>query len=678
MFSPDSLNQAQRKAVTHGEGALLVLAGPGSGKTFTITRRIAYLIEARGVPPEEILVITFTRDAALSMQERFRAQCPRPLPVNFGTFHSVFYHILRESRSLESFRLLSESQKKNLLLPIMKQLISREEGQRQPLSLSGDAAAMLAAIGYYKNTGDEAAAGKKLDIQWRPHFAQIREWYGNQCKSFGGMDFDDMVFECRRLLGEDVGLRQRWQNRFTHILMDEFQDINPMQYAVVRLLAKPPYNLFAVGDDDQAIYGFRGADPRCLMQFVEDYHAPRILLNLNYRSNADIVEASSRMISENRNRFPKQLQALPGRQREPGRRVRLLEFPGPEEQYGYLVRQVREWQSGEEGGDAAVLFRTNARMQEAAVRLKKAGIEYRMREKAVSIYEHFVVKDIMAYLKIAAGDCRRELFLQVMDKPARYIGREAVGGAETVDWDALADFYRRQDGPYGQKALQALMRWRAQSGRVKSMPLGLAVQYICRVVGYGDYLGQYSGGDGERLSQWQSLLEWLKEDAKNYNSAGEWEKSQKAYTESLQGKDVVRGRGLPGEVPGKAVQLMTVHGSKGLEFDRVWIPDCNEKVFPHGSMPEEAVCEEERRIFYVAMTRAKEKLELLCLTGTRERPRLPSRFLKPLSQYYSSTSSSNSQLSRYSSKASATFSYSSSSSINPSSGSSLGSSGFSL
>ncbi len=691
MLTLDQLNEAQRRAVTHGEGPLLVLAGPGSGKTFTITQRIAYLIEECFVPPEQILVITFTRDAALSMQSRFQAQCPYPLPVNFGTFHSVFYHILRESHALQALQLLTEAQKRNFIIPIMEQCLSGEDRRKGSPAIREDAKAMLAAISYFKNTGDEAAAAKSLSKAWLPYFARVREQYGDRCRTCGRVDFDDMVFECRRLLQEDGDMRREWRNRFAHILMDEFQDINPMQYEAVGLLAKPPYNLFAVGDDDQAIYGFRGASPRCLAQFEEDYHADRILLDINYRSSSDIVRASSLMIGENRNRFSKGLRAPAEKCLPSGASVRLKAFTGAEDQYGYLIRQLMQWQEergseaghgaepecggkAENGGSAAVLFRTNARMQEAAVRLKKAGINYRMREKVTSIYEHFIVKDIMAYLLLASGDRRRALFLQVMNKPVRYISREALGERETVEWDGVMGFYGRQDVPYRQRVLQELAKWRSQSERIGGMPLPLALQYICRAMGYGDYLKKLSGGNAERLQEWQALLEWLREDAGRHGTVKEWAESQTAYTESLQCKGTPRDMesapkggscqsGAACQDDKRSVQLMTVHGSKGLEFDRVWIPDCNEKVFPHGSMPDEGACEEERRILYVAMTRAKEKLELLYLTGTRERPRLPSRFLNPLLVPYSSTSSSNSQLSRYSSKASATFSYSSSSSI---------------
>lgn len=679
MLNLDSLNEAQRRAVMHGEGPLLVLAGPGSGKTFTITQRILYLIEVMKVLPEEILVITFTREAALSMQRRFMEQATRIYPVNFGTFHSIFFNILKSINPSRTREILRESQKKSLILPKIKGLC-----KVNPEDVNQCVQEFLAAISYLKNTGKREEAVLKISEEKREQFDAIFYAYEKARAERGAIDFDDMVYECAKNLRENKQARAYWQGRFSHILMDEFQDINPMQYEVIRLLTTQSFNLFAVGDDDQAIYGFRGSKPACMKQFVEEYGAKQILLNINYRSFPSIVKASLQVISENKQRFEKDLQPYKMEKLHAIGQVVLKQFVEREEEYTYLLEKLGEWENAEESETCAVLFRTNLQLQSFAASLKRRGISYEMKEKSISIYEHFIVKDIMAYLRIGAGEHSRDLFLQIMNKPVRMISREALGLGGEVSIDTIKAYYGRNDFregnySYAEKVGRAISLLEKQLDYLKKASPYLAVQYICKIMGYEKYLeeeGRRQKGGQERLEEWVQILEWLKEEAKHYDNLQQWLKAQKDYEKEI--KEAGNGRKSEGEKKESPVQLMTVHASKGLEFDRVFIPDCNEKVFPHGSMPDKESCEEERRIFYVAMTRAKKSLELLYLTGTKERPRLPSRFLNPLLENYSSTISSNSQLSRYSSKASATFSYSSSSSMKLNSGSSLGSSGFSL
>lgn len=693
----ENLNGPQREAVVRDEKALLVLAGPGSGKTTVIVKRIQYLISQMHVPPEQILVITFTKDAARSMQQRFQRQSDQCLPVNFGTFHSVFYRILLQSAphpsnasndspeistgafadtSIETSTgiggagLLTAARKKELIIPILKERKGKA-GQSGPDAdtIAAEAGEMLSAISFYKNTEDEAGAAAKLAPEWKPLFREVLAAYQGEVRKRKLLDFDDMVYECRRLLAEDRALREYWQKRFSHILIDEFQDINPLQYQVVKLLAGTSCSLFAVGDDDQAIYGFRGSRPACLRQFAEEFRAGQVLLNLNYRSRREIVEASVKVIGENRERFPKELSAAKERQQafsgqpvpfprvqaDAGRPVRILRFEEREQQSAYLREQIEAFRKDFPEKSCAVLFRTNTFMQGFAAGLTKAGIPYAMREKAGNIYDHFIVRDVMAYLRFAAGERTRQVFLQIMNKPVRYLRRDALADAENVDFGEMARWYREYGGVRGPDRLDALDRLQNQFRAMSKMPPHLAVRYVCKAVGYEGYLRGRAAGEDKR-QEWLELLEWLKGDARGYETVQAWLQAQRNYSPAGDGFS-------QNGAAANAVQLMTVHAAKGLEFHKVWIPDCNEKTFPHGGMPDRETVEEERRIFYVGMTRAKESLELLYLTGTRERPRLMSRFLNPIVEDYSSKSSSNSQLSRYSSKASATFSYSSSSSM---------------
>lgn len=626
-----------------------MLAGPGSGKTTVIVKRICYLIRERHIPPEEILVVTFTKDAALSMQQRFLAQAGRTEAVNFGTFHSVFYHMLRQSHAIRTDSvLLTQTRKQEILLALLK-----EREQELYETYRKDAEPLINAVSYYKNTRDGETAAKCLAGGLRKRFPEFVEAYQKRCRANGVIDFDDMVFECRRLLLEEAPQRAYWQSRFSHILIDEFQDINPLQYEVVKLLGERHGNLFAVGDDDQAIYGFRGSSPACLRQFAEELGARQIILNANYRSVREIVEAAGKVIGENRERFAKECYAAGANARKAdGEGVAIRTFGDRQEELHYLktelARALRECPEERCG----VLFRTNGGMQMLAALLRREGIPYQAKERIGSPYEHFIAKDVMAYLALAAGGRSREQLLRILNRPMRYLSRECLSSS-SVDFGKMRDWYVRRGGVRDGQAAESIKKLENHLKRMGSMPPGLAVLYLCRAVGYEAALAEREGA-GEHLEEWMEVLDFLKEDAKGYESVKAWEQAQRRAAAGAETRNV--------GAAGGGICLMTVHASKGLEFDRVYLPDCNETVYPYGKMPDGKTVEEERRIFYVGMTRAKKHLELLCTVGTKERPRFLSRFLNPISSH-SSTSSSNSQLSRYSSNASATRSYSSSSSI---------------
>ena len=635
MLDLNDMNESQRMAVTHGRGPLLLLAGPGSGKTFTITRRILYLLE-RGVPPEQILVITFTREAAESMQSRFRQMSSDFTPVNFGTFHSIFYQMLQKSNTLKSTELLVNSEKKNIIVPIMKKYSEISEKELSLESIREDAATMLSAISYYKNTLCLQKAACKAPTQWREKFPQILEEYDRVVLSCGRLDFDDMLCRCRQMFLQDASFRQEWQGRFSHILIDEFQDTNPVQYETIKLLAGEGCSIFAVGDDDQSIYGFRGSEPECLKRFQREYGADKLLLDINYRSHPEIVRASLAVISENKDRFDKRLRPAPEKDKTPQQeRVKLLAFGGKEEQYAYLTDRLKDFtreKIGDGREECAVLFRTNSRMQGLAVRLRSEGIPYIMGERMQSIYEHFIARDVTAYLRLASGEWNRELLLRVVNRPSRYVSREAVGsGARTIQ--ELMAYYKkaeitkkRQD-----EVIKLLEGFERQLNALSRLSPGLGVTYVQKASGYEGYLHKLAGENRERIAQWLEMLEWLKEDAGRFSNVREWCVAQEDHTKSLE-RQVKRGRQKGKDDSGQkaVVRLMTAHGAKGLEFDTVILPDCNEGTYPHGRLQGKAEVEEERRVFYVAMSRAKENLELLYLTGEEERSRPPSRFLKPL------------------------------------------------
>lgn len=624
MLNTEALNEAQRRAVTDASGrSLLVTAGPGSGKTLVITRRILYLIQELHVPPEAILVVTFTKEAALSMQRRFLEQSDLPYPVSFGTFHSIFYHILTRSKKNTQFNILTEKQKKDIFLPILRrQVIEKSEGRQMPAG-GEEAAQLLSAFSYYKNTGDGQEAQRRVSEEFRPVFWECYHQYERERHAKKLIDFDDMVCECHRLLAENASLRAEWQGRFRHILIDEFQDINHMQMAGVELLKGERCSLFAVGDDDQSIYGFRGSAPECMRIFQEKFDAERIALDINYRSTKEIVEASLKVIAENKSRFAKELKSGSGDQGSP---VVLRAFRDREEEYSYLTDRLC---CGMKSDTLAVLFRTNISMQIFAAELSARGIPFLMKEKRKNLYEHEVVKDLWAYLELAQNPENRKCLLRILNRPVRYISREAVMARGDNLWDSMRNYYIGQNElPYRKERLEAVDRLQRDIKAVGKLSMHLAVKYILKKIGYEACIIEKNDSPDSRdrniKQENQEIIEWVCKEAKKYNDFAEWKIERERASDSFEKKELCK---LQTE---SNIRLMTVHASKGLEFDRVWIPDCNETVFPYGKMLEEESCEEERRIFYVAMTRAKKSLELLCLLGTKEHPRLPSRFLNPL------------------------------------------------
>ncbi len=622
MRLPETLNDAQRKAVMHGEGPMLVLAGPGSGKTFVITNRISYLIEHYGVTPRNILVITFTQEAAMNMKNRFLASTGSAQPVNFGTFHAIFYQMLKSSGFRQADAILTDSDKKRYIIPILKDYIRelRENNYRSD-QMEADAVQCLAAISFYKNTGDRNKAARMMDEPYQAGFDLLFERYEQKRYKSGRIDFDDMLYQCQKMLEEDCDILKRWQEQFTYLLIDEYQDINPRQNEMIRLLAAKHRNLFVVGDDDQSIYGFRGATPDLMKQFLSDYpDCKQVTLDTNYRSTPEIVDAAGRVIRENKNRFPKKLKSVLGK-RFSDKPIIIKGFTDNALQYQYLADQL---QSGtlQELNSSAVLFRTNSRMQHFASVLIKAGIPYSMKEKGKCIYDHFIAKDIRNYILFACGDYRRSLFLTIMNKPYRHISREALS-QEQVSFDQIRAYYRSYL-PKEELAKHLFLLGELESGlrRMAEITPYLGIQYLRRRMGYDEHLSKKAGTDRGKLNEWLEMLDFFSSEAAKFNRYDKWLEYQEAFRKEMASK--------VSQKEGEGVRLMTVHASKGLEFDQVWIPDVNEGVFPHGQMQSEETVEEERRLLYVAMTRAKKNLGLTFVTGTKDRPRLVSGLLDPL------------------------------------------------
>ena len=605
-----SLNKIQAKAVSHRDGPCLVLAGPGSGKTLTIVNRIKYLIEKCSVRPEEILVVTFTRFAAQEMKNRLCSLMGRKnIPVTAGTFHGIFYGILRCTYRMSGQNILSEEEKYQLL---------REAAGRQELETFDEEdfiSDIAAEIGKIKNNrlDPEEYVSAKCSAET---FREIYRQYEEERKKRRKIDFDDMLVLCCELLSSRPEVLAGWQRKFRYILIDEFQDINRIQYDVIRLLALPENNLFVVGDDDQAIYGFRGADSELMFQFLKDYpEAKQLLLGTNYRSTEYIVRNSLRVIRHNERRFDKQLEAY----RKGGACLHVQELADPAEEAEYILDEIEKCMAdGVRPEDIAVLFRIHTDAGPMAEALVDRKIPFHMREQLPNIYNHFIARDIQAYFRLAMGERRKQDFLQVMNRPKRYIGRDSLSGSE-VSFEDIRKHYCDKEW-----MLDRIDQFEWDVKMLAKMAPYAAVQYLRKRIGYDDYLRDYAFSHNIERTNLTEVIQEIAEAARPYRTLDEWFRHVEEYTGILQEKEKKKEKNPEG------VRLMTIHAAKGLEFHTVFILDANEGKIPYKKARTDAQTEEERRLFYVAMTRAKEKLTVCYVKTKSGKETAPSRFVDEL------------------------------------------------
>lgn len=581
-----NLDSSQREAVCCGTGPCEVIAGPGSGKTLVLTEHILYLIEHEHVPPSGILVLTFSRAAAAQMKERFSVISQgRFRDVRFGTFHSVFFYILRESTG-RNYALLTAFQREKIL----SQLILNYYDDPKERPAAEELEKMLRAS---SNTGEDAEKIRCIQRDYRSYLRENRF-----------IDFDDMILACRHILTRHAQVREYWQKQFRAILVDEFQDVNAEQYEVLRLLTDGR-GLFVVGDDDQSIYGFRGSSPSIMQRFMTDFPgAVRIFLGFNYRCSANICKAAGIMIRENRIRIEKVVQAVC----PPGDRVVLKGFKEDRQQLDYLADELARM-TEEEQCRAAVITRTNLHVQKVAAFLSSRNITCAGKISASQAVLETVLRDLEHYrclsLGMREGSLPRQSLYRVMNRPERYLLR-SVADKEQIPVQRLRDNILRQKG-----SVTELTEFLKDLFVLSTFDPEGFLRYLFDAMGYGRWAQENLGSAYEVKKVQEELLRL----SRQFKDTGEMIEA------------AVRGREKHRKESSGGVQIMTMHACKGLEFERVYLPALNEGIIPGRRCREAEDLEEERRLLYVAMTRARQHLELLYVTGSRENPRPPSRFL---------------------------------------------------
>lgn len=586
-------NKSQIQAISHMDGPAMVLAGPGSGKTTVITHRIKNLIEKAEVRPENILVVTFTKAAAISMQKKFSTLMNggKGQLVTFGTFHSVFYKILRKSRRYEATEILSERQKTDYIREIIGRYgISSNDISELSQNIINDIGNikgnMLNAQEY------EPSCCKKED------FIKVYNAYNLELKKDGKMDFDDILRECYLLLCENHTILEQWRELYKYILIDEFQDINRIQMNIIELLASPLNNIFVVGDDDQSIYGFRGARPEIMIEFKDYYpEAELIVLNVNYRSTQSIINVAGRVIENNKTRLDKCAHANNDKDFQPD----IRKFRNQVEELKFVVSKIKEYENqGISLSEMAILVRNNSQIQEISSFLKNRKIEAESGKHRSNIYNGMVAKDILSYVRGALkfdGTYFNEDLIYVLNKPQRYISRQVVLSVN-MNISAVRRIYSKNN----------IDSFLFHIEMIRKLPPQAALSYIRKGAGYEEYLRLYAIENNIPMSGLLKQLEQLVQECSKFNTLEQWINSIDSAQNS-EGQNF--GKKSSGEGgTNNRINIMTMHGSKGLEFKAVFIVDANQGIIPTSKALRERDFEEERRLFYVAMTRAIDYLNV--------------------------------------------------------------------
>jgi DNA helicase-2/ATP-dependent DNA helicase PcrA len=623
------LNPAQREAVLHTEGPVLVVAGAGSGKTRVLTRRIAHLLGAVGVKPPEILAITFTNKAAGEMRERVGDLVGPPARAAWVmTFHSACGRILRrEAQRLgyrSNFTIYDQADQIRLVKRCLEEL-ERDPKRFTPRGIHSQ-------ISNAKNTlVSPEDYGERVASFYDQTVAEVYDLYQKRLFASNAVDFDDMLFLTVDVLERFPEAREKWQEAFRYILVDEYQDTNHAQYRLLQLLAENHRNVFAVGDPDQSIYGFRGADIRNVLEFEHDFPGSyTIALEQNYRSTQHILDAANGIIRHNRERKEKNLWSELG----DGDPVRVIEVEDEHAEARYVAAEIALLvEEGFSGSEVAVFYRTNAQSRVLEDVLVRQGIAYQV-IGGPRFYERAEIKDLVAYLQVLDNPYDAVSLLRIANRPRRGIGDTSLARLQTwADqreislWEATAEAETAGVGAAPQKALKA---FRGTIESLMSAAMELEVpELIEEVLARSGYMESL---EAERTIEAQGRMENLQE---LVSVAREWREQAQDTTLSAflqeislySDQDAIRG-------DASLVTLMTLHNAKGLEFRAVYLIGMEEGIFPHSRSIEEQGIEEERRLCYVGMTRAQERLTLLhassrMLYGGRNH-NLPSRFLDEL------------------------------------------------
>ncbi|WP_436512652.1 ATP-dependent helicase [Clostridium thermobutyricum] len=600
------LDKNQKEAVYGKEKNILVVAAPGSGKTTVIINRINYLINNLNVENKNIVVITFTKSAALNMKERYKKVFMRNSAPFFGTFHGLFYKILlREGMKIS---IVEEYKTNKLIQGILKNYFDEINDDKVKEVKNN--------ISLFKTS--------RVDIkEFKPTitkniFEECLYTYENFKKENGLLDFDDLAIKTLELLENNSKLLNGYRGLFKYMLVDEFQDCDNLQVEFLKLInSGENNNLFCVGDEDQCIYSFRGSKPEYMVIFNQIFkEGKKYFLETNYRSVKNIIEGSKNLISSNISRNEKKIQAF---NKEEGE-VEIL-FPSDEkEQSDLVVKKIKEnvWNKDYKFEDNIILYRTNAEGMSFVDALTRSKIPFNILDKEYNFYDHFICKDIIAYLNLALNSNSKTDFLRIINRPFRYVSKANVEYVRS---------YREEKNPFDilieKKDIHSFQKGKLEDLKkdinyLSKLSLGSAIQFIISDLEYIEYLKEYAEKFSQSLDDLEEILEEFKILASDFTNILDF------FNHIEEVKEEIKSSKNKEENEDRVI-LSTIHRVKGMEFKNVFIANCVEDSIPHSSAKENI--EEERRIFYVGMTRAIDNLYMFSPKTKGGKVRDRSRFL---------------------------------------------------
>jgi len=630
----NDLNEAQREAVTAPEPALLVLAGAGSGKTRVLVHRISWLTAVENVSTHSILAVTFTNKAATEMRQRVEAMQDRPAAgIWVGTFHGLAHRLLRshwqQAKLPQTFQILDSDDQLRMVKRVIKSL-ELDDTQWQPKQIRG----------FINNCKDEGERPQHIADNGDPvrrQLVRIYTAYEAACERAGVIDFAEMLLRSLELLRDNNDLLQHYQQRFKHVLVDEFQDTNSIQYAWVRLLVGKSNSIFAVGDDDQAIYGWRGARVENLQKLRKDFPLSRIIkLEQNYRSTATILSAANAVIDNNGDRLGKKLWTAGG----DGQPITYYQAYNEFDEARFVIEKIKSWvEEGEQRAEVAVLYRSNAQSRVFEQVLNSEQIPYRI-YGGLRFFDRAEIKDCIAYLRLINNVLDDTAFERIVNLPARGIGgrtldlvREFARDNNLTMWDAAGKLVDEKG--LTSRACSALKAFAdiilEMQQATSEVELHEMVEHVIHQSGLIEHFRKDKSDKAESRIE---NLEELVGAAKSFNIGEDEAEEMDSITAFLTHAALESGEGQAEEWE-DCVQMMTMHSAKGLEFKQVFICGVEEGLFPHQrSIEDETRLEEERRLCYVGITRAREQLTITNaehrqLYGRDTYPR-PSRFVSEI------------------------------------------------
>lgn len=617
MIHINKLNENQKDAVLHINGPCMVLAGPGSGKTRVITYRILNLVLNNNINPKNILAISFTKASSMEMKNRALSLSNdrRLNSVNYGTFHSVFFRILRFFEKYELDCILDEKNKKFAIKGILKNLnVENAEDEDTILGVINE-------ISYVKNELMD-----KIDfdseILTSDEFCRVYNMYEEYKESIKKIDFDDMLIKTYNLLKQNKQILDRVRSVYRYILVDEFQDINKVQFEVIKLIARPNNNIFVVGDEDQSIYGFRGSRPDFLLEF-EDYFkgSKKYVLDINYRSKKDITDIANKLIQNNENRYEKSIKC----DREHKGIVKYINTEDAEEEAKFIAKDILSKceDNCTNYDDFAVIYRTNIQSRALVDAFMDMHIPFVVRDSIVTIYDHWVARDLLAYLRLGIDTTLSEDWIRIINKPFRYISKDSIKLA-SEDRDFIGALINKAN--LHPKQVKTLNDLEIDLSYLKTLSPKNAISYIRTSLDYDRYVLDYCSNRKIKPTGLIEILNELESSSTHFKTINEYlEHIEKVKSEIVESRNNKNSEG---------VIFTTMHSAKGLEFPYVYIIGANEGTIPHeksydiedDKKRKEAI-EEERRLLYVGITRAQDELYISSPKNKYGRKVFQSRFI---------------------------------------------------